>query len=226
MMAQANGGYSEFERSNRRQPVDDNSYFTSTRGWELAKVAAICGTSVAVLAEAGALSAPIPPLTAVLLGTAGLSFAGCIAFSVIVVAAPDDRTLNQLMEANKFFGPGLFLIPVGAILGGEEGMKLAAETGNVLIGGLGIARSLEQYGLSFVLSTDPSKILFLDDFKTLVENPLLNSDVDQPDFGRNYYDPDYDVFEPDDRYDLDTSDPPGMGDMSTPGDPPPDTADA
>jgi hypothetical protein len=110
-------------------------------------------------------------------------------------------------------GPGLFVAPIGAVLGGERGMYIAASAGDVAVGGLGIWKSLSENGMSFVRGTHPDKILFAKDVGSLYQAATA------PDFDRNYYQPDVNAFEPNQGYDLDALDPPGMGDVEGPQDP-------
>jgi hypothetical protein len=138
---------------------------------------------------------------------------GYFSRSVAILAAPDDRSVRETSDAMSLTGPGLFVAPIGAVLGGERGMYIAASAGDVAVGGLGIWKSLSENGMSFVRGTHPDKILFAKDVGSLYQAATA------PDFDRNYYQPDVNAFEPNQGYDLDALDPPGMGDVEGPQDP-------
>ncbi|MBA1343925.1 hypothetical protein [Rhizobium sp. WYCCWR 11146] len=214
------------DRDGRQRSADSAEYFSRDRGWEIVKVAALCGSSVSGLATAGTFAGPIPPVSAVLLGASAIGFAGCVAFTVATLAARDDRALSEISDAGVYIGPGLFVAPVGALVYGEDGARLFASSGNVLVGLIGVADSINRDGLDFILGANPDKALFYLDVAEAVDN---FTNFREPDFDRNYYNPELNAFEPEQGYDLDTTSPPGMGDIPNDapvdGEPQPPTAD-
>ncbi|MGI0523999.1 hypothetical protein [Rhizobium giardinii] len=190
------------------------------------KTAALCGSSVSGLAAAGAFTGPILPVSALLIGASAIGLAGCVAFTVATLAAPDDRALSEFSDAGVYIGPGLFVAPVGALMYGEVGARLFASVGNVAVGGIGIADSITKEHMGFILGLNTDKGLFYID---VAEAYSSFTSFGEPDFDRNYFEPELNAFEPEQGYDLDTTSPPGMGDIPNEapveGEPQPPTAD-
>src|SRR5262249_14930775 len=174
------------------------------------------------MASSVSLLALSPPVAVALTCGASLGFAGCVAFAVTALAAPDDRTLSEYSDVARYVGPGLYLAPAGALLGGETGMKFATDLGNVVGSGISFGLDAEKYGFQYFLSTDLSKLTLLNDIRSFAESSvLLDEQINSSNLQRSLF---LETQAPDQQAVPPVKiDPPGLGDVIVPGDPPDQT---
>jgi hypothetical protein len=109
--------------------VEQKTYFSSERVGDMVYAAALFAGSV-VLISAAAGAAPAIEIVFAVGGGLGAAYSFALGLNSLTPSASDEQ-LHELVGKSGLFTPALFLTPAGAVIGGENGIKVVQDLGGV-----------------------------------------------------------------------------------------------